>query len=222
MKLRRGFTLIEIAIVLVIIGLILGGVLKGQELINSARVRSMTDQVNGITAAWFAFQDRYRALPGDYSQASIQINAALTNGDGNGQIDSDLERGQVWAQLQAANMLIGSYDGATTVAGYSCVASTCPQNILGRSMLITFDKQGVGSASNSNEFWSGNSISALVLAEMDRKMDDGVANTGDMRIGKGKAGSGWTTTDAGNCVTAAGAYNVTEDSGNCAAVFRPF
>ncbi|MDQ7073963.1 MAG: prepilin-type N-terminal cleavage/methylation domain-containing protein [Gammaproteobacteria bacterium] len=219
MKLLRGFTLIEIAIVLVIIGLILGGVLKGQELINSARVRSMTDQVNGITAAWFAFQDRYRALPGDYSQASTQINAALTNGDGNGQIDQSSERGQVWAQLQAANMLIGSYDGTATGSDYNCAAGTCPQNILGRSMLITFDNQGSGGAADGNELWSGNSISALVLAEMDRKMDDGVATTGDMRVGSGD--TGWTATDAGKCLSGT-AYNVTTDSGNCAAVFRRF
>ena len=57
-KTQSGFTLIEIAIVLVIIGLLLGGVLKGQELINSAKVRSLTNKVDGITAAWFAFQDR--------------------------------------------------------------------------------------------------------------------------------------------------------------------
>jgi len=221
MKLRRGFTLIEIAIVLVIIGLILGGVLKGQELINSARVRSMTDQVNGITAAWFAFQDRYRALPGDYSQAQTQIDAALVNGNGNGQIDTSAERGQVWAQLQAANMLIGSYDGATTGSDYKCAASTCPQNILGRSMLITFDNQGSGNVGSVNELWSGNSISAQVLAEMDRKMDDGVATTGDMRVGAGKAGSGWTPTNASACLNST-AYKMTPDSGNCAAVFRPF
>ncbi|MDQ7015401.1 MAG: prepilin-type N-terminal cleavage/methylation domain-containing protein [Gammaproteobacteria bacterium] len=219
MKRLRGFTLIEIAIVLVIIGLILGGVLKGQELINSARVRSMTDQVNGITAAWFAFQDRYRALPGDYGQASTQINATLVDGDGNGQIDSNAERGQVWAQLQAANMLIGSYDGAATGSDYNCAAGTCPQNILGRSMLITFDNQGSGGAAAGNELWSGNSISALVLAEMDRKMDDGIATTGDMRVGTGD--TGWTGTAAGSCLSGT-AYNVTQDSGNCAAVFRRF
>ena len=70
---QSGFTLIEIAIVLVIIGLLLGGVLKGQELITSARVRNMISQQDGIKAAYFGFLDRYRALPGDYAAASSNI-----------------------------------------------------------------------------------------------------------------------------------------------------
>ncbi len=73
---QKGFTLIEIAIVLVIIGLLLGGVLKGQELINTARVRAMNNTVDGITAAWFSFQDRYRSFPGDYLSASITSQSA--------------------------------------------------------------------------------------------------------------------------------------------------
>jgi len=69
-----GFTLIEIAIVLVIIGLLVGGVLKGQELITGARVRNLISQQDGIKAAFFGFQDRYRALPGDYAAADTNIN----------------------------------------------------------------------------------------------------------------------------------------------------
>ena len=69
----RGFTLIEIAIVLVIIGLLLGGVLKGQELITGARVRNLISQQDGIKAAFFGFQDRFRALPGDYAAATTNI-----------------------------------------------------------------------------------------------------------------------------------------------------
>ena len=60
MEKQTGFTLIEIAIVLVIIGLLLGGVLKGQELITSARVRNIVSQQDGVKAAYFGFLDRYR------------------------------------------------------------------------------------------------------------------------------------------------------------------
>src|SRR5262247_3820854 len=84
----RGFTLIEIAIVLVIIGLLLGGVLKGQELITGARVRNLISQQDGIKAAFFGFQDRYRALPGDYAAAQANIATAGGNGNGNGRIES--------------------------------------------------------------------------------------------------------------------------------------
>ena len=72
-KRQTGFTLIEIAIVLVIIGLLLGGVLKGQELITGARVRNLISQQDGVKAAYFGFLDRFRALPGDYSNATTTI-----------------------------------------------------------------------------------------------------------------------------------------------------
>ena len=75
---QQGFTLIEIAIVLVIIGLLLGGILKGQELITSARVRSLISQQDGIKAAFYGFQDRFRALPGDYASAVANINNMAT------------------------------------------------------------------------------------------------------------------------------------------------
>ena len=72
MRKQQGFTLIEIAIVLVIIGLLLGGVLKGQELITSARVRNLISQQDGVKVAYFGFLDRYRALPGDYTASDGQ------------------------------------------------------------------------------------------------------------------------------------------------------
>ena len=81
----RGVTLVEIAIVLVIIGLLLGGILKGQELINNAKVRSIADRQNSLKVAWFAFIDRFQALPGDYVYAAQYIPGA-TNGEGNGLI----------------------------------------------------------------------------------------------------------------------------------------
>lgn len=64
-KAQSGFTLVEIAIVLVIIGLLLGGVLKGQELIENGRVKSAANDMNGIVAAYNSYLDRYRKLPGD-------------------------------------------------------------------------------------------------------------------------------------------------------------
>src|SRR5512146_3221329 len=99
----EGFTLIEIAIVLVIIGLLLGGVLKGQELITSARVRNLISQQDGIKAAYFGFQDRYRALPGDYpgAQANIPGCGACQQGDNNGQI-TGAEAISAWEHLSKA------------------------------------------------------------------------------------------------------------------------
>src|SRR5665811_1238303 len=86
MRKQTGFTLIEIAIVLVITGLLLGGVLKGQELIQSARVRNLASTDDGVKAAFFGFQDRFKALPGDYLTATTNINGATQNGNGDGLI----------------------------------------------------------------------------------------------------------------------------------------
>src|SRR5512135_1570621 len=95
MRKQQGFTLIEIAIVLVIIGLLLGGVLKGQELINAARVRNIAAQLDGVKIAYLGFQDRYRTYPGDMptAQAAVQIPGTASVGCvtaptcGNGRID---------------------------------------------------------------------------------------------------------------------------------------
>src|ERR1700752_3577159 len=113
-KLSKGFTLIEIAIVLVIIGLLLGGVLKGQELITAARVRNLISQQDGVKAAYFGFLDRYRALPGDYSQASATIACGALNcqnGNNNGRIETAAVGGgidehiAVWEHLSRAGFI---------------------------------------------------------------------------------------------------------------------
>jgi len=62
---QGGFTLVEIAIVLVIIGLLLGGVLKGQELIENSKVKNAAQDFNGVTAAFNSYVDRFRQMPGD-------------------------------------------------------------------------------------------------------------------------------------------------------------
>ncbi len=72
---QTGFTLVEIAIVLVIIGLLLGGILKGQEMITQARIKNVVNDFNGITAAYFSYMDRYKAVPGDDPNASARWTA---------------------------------------------------------------------------------------------------------------------------------------------------
>ena len=76
---QKGFTLVEIAIVLVIIGLLLGGVLKGQELINSAKVKNLANDFRSIPTFVFAYQDKFRALPGDDRAANLRATLARPN-----------------------------------------------------------------------------------------------------------------------------------------------
>jgi prepilin-type N-terminal cleavage/methylation domain-containing protein len=86
MKTRQtGFTLVEIAIVLVIIGLLLGGILKGQEMIVQAKVKNSITDFSGVSAAFYGYQDRYRAIPGDDAGAAARwvgaAQSATTAGD---------------------------------------------------------------------------------------------------------------------------------------------
>ena len=104
---QSGFTLVEIAIVLVIIGLLLGGVLKGQELIENGRVKSAAADMNGITAAYNSYLDRYRKLPGDDGPvATLTARGAswtgMAAGNNNGIVN-----------VTAAQAFTGGGEGAT-------------------------------------------------------------------------------------------------------------
>src|SRR5438093_8442221 len=74
---EMGFTLVEIAIVLVIIGLLLGGILKGQEMITQAKIKNVINDFNGVTVAITSYQDRYRAIPGDDRNATTNGEVAV-------------------------------------------------------------------------------------------------------------------------------------------------
>ena len=84
---QSGFTLVEIAIVLVIIGLLLGGILKGQEMITQAKIKNLIGDMNGVSAAMNSYQDRYRALPGDDKNAGTRWQNTTTPGNGDGVVN---------------------------------------------------------------------------------------------------------------------------------------
>lgn len=109
---QGGFTLVEIAIVLVIIGLILGGVLQGQTMIENARYKNFAREMDSYRAAFHTFQDIYGGLPGDLGDAA-PLNATATDGNGNGQIaggycgTANEEACLVWSHLRFANLIPG-------------------------------------------------------------------------------------------------------------------
>ena len=185
---QRGFTLIEIAIVLVIIGLLLGGVLKGQELITSARVRNLISTQDGVKAAYFGFLDRYRALPGDYSGASANIPncTGCQNGNNNGQITTvagggpNEEQISAWEHLSRAGFVTGSYVYNATPA-----ATNTPVNPYGSLVQLIYDAiymDPAGTVPLRHNLKTGNNIASDILAEVDRKIDDGLGNGGQFRF----------------------------------------
>ncbi|MCE2716482.1 MAG: type II secretion system protein [Pseudomonadota bacterium] len=98
-----GFSLIEMSIVLVIIGIITGAIFKGQELLDSAKVRSVAQDFQQYSLAVSSYQEMYHALPGDDSKASIHFSGT-TSGDGNGQI-TGTEADLFWQHLHKASIV---------------------------------------------------------------------------------------------------------------------
>ncbi|HXZ96407.1 MAG TPA: prepilin-type N-terminal cleavage/methylation domain-containing protein, partial [Burkholderiales bacterium] len=209
-----GFTLIEIAIVLVIIGLLLGGVLKGQELITSARVRNLIAQQDGIKAAYFGFQDRYRALPGDYPGALANANipnvAATLGGNGDGQILNTAganEQTIAWTHLSHAGFLTGSYNMAT--ATDAVAQANTPSNSYNAFLQIIYDNNydvqvGDPAATSRHNLKAGNQVPVEILTEVDRKIDDADPGRGTFRsseyLGAGTAPTVATCADLTNGV----------------------
>lgn len=249
MKKQSGFTLVEIAIVLVVIGLLLGGILKGQQLINSARVRNMADQNSGVQAAYFGFIDRFRQIPGDMlpDDACTAIGTAVdTNcggtptigGDRNGRIDQWEEAGAVWAHLSAAGFLNGTFTGNTTdSATYigGVLSGDVPGNAFQQPIFLAYtdDYEDAGTATVRLGFAFGDGVQPSLFRELDVKLDDGQAGTGVMRSTTASANTNetgddmaaaltWDTTVGPACYNDTGtdaAYNVDSDNESCNAVY---
>lgn len=229
MSRHRGFTLVEIAIVLVIIGLLLGGVLKGQELITSARVRNLISQQDGVKAAFFGFQDRYRALPGDYSTASANIKCpdGCFNGDGNGYVDPVNTAGTVesilaWTHLASAGFLTGIYKMAASNTALPGEENN-PKNPYGEYLQLDYDgvyATGTTAAplSAKHNLKTGSRIPVEIIAEVDRKIDDSKPYSGSFQFSMYSSQDPKPiSTGSGGCVVDASTWALSGSNNNCGA-----
>ena len=187
---NRGFTLIEIAIVLVIIGLLLGGVLKGQELINNAKVKSYATDFRNTPIQLYGYQDKFRALPGDDAlvvthmpTATLATTPATLQGNGviNGVWDTTTATDEsclYWQHVRLAGLSPGS-----TVVSCAANADYWPKNANGGQIGIQSNNGFVtitGTMNGSYIICSKNILGAFVL-QLDATLDDGNPATGSMR-----------------------------------------
>ena len=183
----KGFTLVEIAIVLVIIGLLLGGILKGQEMITQAKIKNVMADFSGISAAFYGYQDRYRMIPGDDNTAGARWTGALTaiNGDGNGQVSGTYNAACPTTILAASEESCKFWDHLRRSGFVSGNGGAQPFNAV-TGMIGVQTGNGAGAAALGG--FSGLIICSANLPDkiavaVDTQMDDGVPATGTVRGG---------------------------------------
>lgn len=167
----RGFNLVEIATVLVIVGLLLGGVLKGQALVTDARVRHIVNDLDRVSAAVLAYRDRFTQMPGDDSEATGHFDTSRGgNGDGilDGAYDSAVagqESRLLWTHLRRAQLIEGTGD-------------LQPHHVFGDIIGVAdgmYDLRGSAVCLKN--------IPGDIAHRVDERIDDGLPDDGNVRAG---------------------------------------
>jgi prepilin-type N-terminal cleavage/methylation domain-containing protein len=194
MKKQIGFTLIEMAIVLVIVGLLLGGILGGQELINSAKVKSLATDFRKIPVYINTYQDKFKALPGDDAAAKSHVGSTATNGDSDGLIAgawdeaADLTKESVlfWQHVRLAGLATGS-SKTSDAAFFPTNAEGGRLGVSGTAPIATLSGQ---------YYMCSKGIGGKLAKQLDVTMDNGTSADGVMQALEQNATVGTTAATA--------------------------
>jgi len=226
---EKGFTLIELSIVIVIIGLIVAAVVGGQSLVKQAKLRNIVSDVNKYKVAVNTFKLEYNHFPGDFPRAfdywpsncAPSPSAANCNGNGNGNLgptNTNPETVRFWRHLGLANMIpnlySGTKNGSYTSVGESIIGVDVPAfPIEGSGAYVTYDSHwgivvplqhllaiGKGVAGTVPH---GSYLTPKDAKSIDDKMDDGHPIEGSMFSSTGTVGS------TGQCINGTGGENLT-------------
>lgn len=193
MRKQSGFTLIELAIVLVIIGLLLGGVLKGQELINSAKVKNMASDFRNIQIYIYGYQDKFKALPGDDHSANAHVKGTNpSSGTQNGVIEGawdvasttpSSESELFWQHVRLA----GLASGPTSLASADYYPKNADGGLIGVQSVsgfttITQNSLGTAAVMNGAYVVCSKGVLGKYAKQLDLTLDDGEGDTGSMRV----------------------------------------
>jgi prepilin-type N-terminal cleavage/methylation domain-containing protein len=215
----KGFTLIELSIVVVVISIIIGGIIAGQSILDGAKRQAVVKELKNYEQAVGTFVLQYSDLPGDIDNASAYWSAA-SDGDGDGEIDDhDGEGVYIWNHLSRAELVSNYYDGtyadlATSVpqsdggafyykAAYAGNSATKNWGISDNSI---YGKQGnffgIGSDRNtlSSYDYAGGMFNAEETKSIDQKIDDGKASSGRLVALRGYEGSTGSVVLQDGCV----------------------
>ena len=203
---NRGFSLIEVAIAVLVIGLVATFSLKGKELIQTARLRSTIDQVESIRIAVNTFVDKYGALPGDLKNAKELIDNSLENGNGDGNFETIADSQRFWSHLSKSGLI--SFEQI----------NGCPASKLGGYFTVSSKLNGkpgvwlvLSKGTSDNRRFSG-ILTPENARYIDRAIDTGLPESGDVQVMKGEGASG-------ECVENSN-YNLRNKNADCVVIFK--